>query len=99
MVFTIILAVITCITLIISIIKFPTIKIGDKSFETFWMIALIGALLMIATVSVPVEHLIDNLTSNSAINPIKIIFLQCTNLNIFLKLLKTVRNFCLTYYF
>jgi len=75
MTFTIVLAVITCITLIISIIKFPTIKIGDKSFETFWMIALIGALLMIATVSVPVEHLINNLTSNSAINPIKIIVL------------------------
>lgn len=75
MTLTIILAVLTCVTLILSIIKFPTIKIGTKTIETFWIIALVGALLMIATASIPVAHLIENLTTNSAINPIKIIVL------------------------
>lgn len=75
MTLTIIISIITCTLLILSIIKFPTIKIKKIQIESFWIIAVIGGLLILLTRCIPLDYLIDSLTSNSAINPIKIIVL------------------------
>lgn len=75
MILTIIIAALTCLTLIISIIKFPSFKIKNKNIETFWLIALFGALFTLATNRIPIKNLFDSLTSDSSINPTKIIVL------------------------
>lgn len=75
MTLTIIIAILTCIFLVLSIIKFPTIKIGKLHLESFWLIALIGALLIILTKRIPLDKLFTSLTNDSSINPIKIIIL------------------------
>lgn len=75
MTLTIIISILTCLFLIISIIKFPSIKVKNFNIETFWIITLMGALLMIITSRIPLDVLFTALTSNSAINPLKIIIL------------------------
>lgn len=75
MTLTIIISVLTCILLILSIIKFPTIKIKKLHLESFWIIALLGALLIIITKRIPLEKLYLALINDSSINPIKIIVL------------------------
>lgn len=75
MTLTIIIAALTCLSLIFSIIKFPSFKIKNRNIETFWIIALIGAILILATNRIPFKNLFDSLTNDSSINPIKIIVL------------------------
>lgn len=75
MTLTIIISITTCILLILSIIKFPTIKFKKIQFESFWFIAVVGALLILLTRCVPIDYLIEAFTSDSAINPVKIIIL------------------------
>ena len=75
MTLTIIISITTCILLILSIIKFPTIKFKKIQFESFWFIAVVGALLILLTRCVPIDYLIEAFTSDSAINPVKIIVL------------------------
>lgn len=75
MTLTLIITVITCILLILSIIKFPSFRIKNITIETFWVIALIGAIFILLTKRIPLDNLISSLTSDSSINPIKIIIL------------------------
>ncbi len=75
MVLTLIISIITCLALIVSLIKFPSFKIKNISIETFWFIALIGAILILLTKRIPFDVLITSLTDDSSINPLKIIIL------------------------
>ena len=75
MLFTIIISLLVFILLTSSIIFFPTIKIRRVRIATYWLIALIGAIILILFKSVPIEYVIDNLTADNAINPIKILIL------------------------
>ena len=86
MVLSIIIASITCITLILSILFFPRIKIGRIGIGTYWIVALIGATLMIVTSRVSLSSVFSGLTSSDAINPLKILclFISMTILSIFL---------------
>ena len=83
---TIIIAIITCLTLICSILFFPKIKIKNIELNTYWIVCLIGALLMLIFNCVSFEKVINGLFENSVINPIKILllFLSMTFLSIFL---------------
>ena len=86
MLFTIIISLLVFILLTSSIIFFPTIKIRRVRIATYWLIALIGAIILILFKSVPIEYVIDNLTADNAINPIKILilFLSMTFISIVL---------------
>ena len=75
MALTLIISILTCLALIIVLIKFPSFKVKNKSIETFWLIALIGAILILLTKRIPLDVLITSLTDNSSINPLKIIVL------------------------
>ena len=61
-------------------------KIRRVRIATYWLIALIGAIILILFKSVPIEYVIDNLTADNAINPIKILilFLSMTFISIVL---------------
>lgn len=86
MLITLILALITCFFLILSILFFPKIKIGKITLETYWIIGILGAILMFLTNSIPWEDFQSCLFQNSSMNPIKILilFFSMTLLSIFL---------------
>ena len=83
---TIIIASITFISVTLSILSFPKIKIGKVQLSTYWLIALTGAVVLLATGLAPIKEVFSQLTNNSSINPIKIIilFFSMTILSIFL---------------
>lgn len=86
MVLTLVISILVFVVLFISIIFFPSFKIKNTKIGTYWIIALVGAVLLLACGSVPIKDVFNNLTANSAINPIKILvlFLSMTFLSIFL---------------
>lgn len=86
MISTIIISLLVLILLITSIVFFPTIRIGRIKFATYWPLALVGAILLIVFRCVPVSYIFDNLTADTAINPIKILilFLSMTFISIVL---------------
>ena len=95
---TIIIASITFISVTLSILFFPKIKVGRFSLSTYWLIALTGAIILLATGLAPIKEVFSELTNNSSINPIKIIvlFFSMTILSIFLDevgLFKFLANF------
>ena len=95
---TIIISSITFISVTLSILFFPKIKIGRFCVSTYWLIALTGAIILLATGLAPIKEVWSELTTNSTINPIKIIilFFSMTCLSIFLDevgLFKFLANF------
>ena len=86
MIITIIISVITFVGIALSIILFPHIKIKNIKLDTYWLIALLGALLLVATLSCPINEIITSWSDTSAVNPIKILilFFSMTVLSIYL---------------
>lgn len=86
MIHTIIIASITFILITLSILLFPKIKIGKITLSTYWLIALIGAIILLICNFAPINLLFKELTSDSSVNPLKIIilFFSMTILSIFL---------------
>ena len=76
----------TIILIICSILYFPTIKIKNLTFSSYWPISIIGALLLILTNSVSLDAIINAFTANNSLNPLKILvlFISMTILSIFL---------------
>ncbi len=83
---TIIISSITFVSVTLSILFLPKIKIGKFCVSTYWLIALTGAIILLATGLAPIKEVWSQLTTNSTINPIKIIilFFSMTCLSIFL---------------
>ena len=83
---TIIISSITFVSVTLSILFFPKIKIGKVSISTYWVIALTGAIILLATGLAPIKETFSQLTANTSINPLKIIvlFFSMTILSIFL---------------
>lgn len=81
-----IIACLTCACMISSVLFKPTIKIKNVNVGLYWIIALIGAVILVSFGFLPVKDLIAKLTENSAINPFKILclFISVTILSIFL---------------
>lgn len=75
MIATIVISSITFILLILSILFFPHFKIKNCKIDTYWIVALLGAIILLATSLAPINSVWEQLTSSSAINPIKIIIL------------------------
>ena len=83
---TIIISIITVIGMIISILFYPTIKIKKINISTYWIITLLGALLMIIFKLVPLDGVWQTLISDAEINPLKILilFFSMTYLSVYL---------------
>ena len=86
MIATLIISIVTFISITLSILFFPSITIKEKRISLYWVIALLGAIILVATTLVPINELGNSLFSNSEINPLKILvlFFSMTLLSIFL---------------
>ncbi|MBQ7172881.1 MAG: hypothetical protein IJR88_02030 [Clostridia bacterium] len=86
MAFSLIVAILVSVGMIVSILKFPRIKLGRLSFDAYWAISLAGAFLLLVSGKVNLKNLAASLTESSPVNPIKILllFLSMTLLSVFL---------------
>ena len=77
---------ITIFFFLLSVLFFPSLKLGKVSLSTYWMITLLGAILLLSLKCVDIKEVISSFTSDSGINPLKILvlFLSRTVLSIFL---------------
>ena len=86
MIATIVISAITFLGITLSTLLFPRIKLGKIYLDTYWLIALLGAIVLVATTLCPIKEIGDSWTSSAAINPLKILvlFFSMTILSIFL---------------
>lgn len=75
MILSIIISIITISALMISIVKFPNIRIKGFNLPTFWIITLIGALLLLLFNLISFRDVFNVLSTNNSINPLKILIL------------------------
>lgn len=75
MVLSIIICALTIFTMIFFIMKKPSIKIYKYNVDSFWIITLLGAFLMIILGLAPLKEIKDILFTDSNINPLKILIL------------------------
>jgi arsenical pump membrane protein len=74
MILSIVTFAVTIISMISLIIFKPNIRIGKVSFQTFYIVTLLGAIVVLCTNQIDVTNLWTNLTSGT-MNPIKILVL------------------------
>ena len=86
MVWTIVISGLTFIGITLSILLFPHIRIKHVKLDTYWLIALLGAILLVATTLCPIDQIVASWTSKTAVNPLKILalFFSMTVLSIYL---------------
>lgn len=86
MVWTIVISGLTFIGITLSILLFPHIKIKHLKLDTYWLIALLGAIILVATTLCPIDQIVSSWTSKTAVNPLKILvlFFSMTVLSIYL---------------
>ena len=71
----IIIAVLSVILMIVAILKFPTLRIKGFQIDTFFIPILIGALILLIFPLFDKSDFFNILTSNSSLNPLKILIL------------------------
>ena len=78
--------IITCIFLISSILLKPILKTKYFTINTFWLSPLFGAVLMILTNNVSIKDIVISFTSDTTVNPLKILilFISMTLISVFL---------------
>ena len=86
MIWTMIFAGLTFLGITLSILLFPHFRIKNIKIDTYWIIAIVGAVLLVATTLCPIDQIIASWTSSDAVNPLKIIilFFSMTILSIYL---------------
>lgn len=86
MIWTIVISLITFVSVILSLFLFPKNRIGKITISTYWVIALTGAIILLAFSFAPIGEVWKELTSDTKINPLKILvlFFSMTLLSIFL---------------
>lgn len=86
MVATIIIASITFVLVTLSILLFPHIHFKRFRLDTYWIIALLGAVILLITRLAPIEEVGNQLISNTSINPLKILvlFFSMTTISVIL---------------
>ena len=86
MIFSVLVSFVTCILMLVGVLKFPKISLGIIHTDSYWVITLLGALVLILTGQGDISFVWQSLTADTAINPIKILtlFVSMTVLSIFL---------------
>lgn len=76
----------TCVALIVMVLVKPSITVKGSTVSIYWLAPLAGAVVLIATGTVPLSGFLSEICSESAINPIKILvlFISMTLLSVFL---------------
>lgn len=83
---TLIISIITFVAILASLFFFPKLRIGRINISTYWVIALIGALILLSCSLAPIEEVFKQLIADTKINPLKILvlFFSMTLISIFL---------------
>lgn len=86
MIFVLTVAILVCLGMVIAILFFPRLTLGKLSIDTYWVVSLAGALLLLFSGQIDLSRLAGSLTEASPVNPIKILllFLSMTLLSVFL---------------
>lgn len=81
-----IISAITCILLMVVAFVKPSVQIKNTTVSIFWIVPLIGAVALILTGNVSIADIITEFTSDSAVNPLKILilFISMTLISIYL---------------
>ena len=76
----------TCLCMIVGVLFFPKIKLGKVSLDTYWIVALIGAAVVLLFGRVDTAEIFGAMVADTAVNPVKILvlFLSMTVLSVFL---------------
>lgn len=82
----VLISVITVVALITSIIWKPEIKIKNIKIETFWLVSVLGAILLICIGYLSLGEVFSGMTRADSINPLKIlvIFISMTFMSVVL---------------
>lgn len=86
MIAVLIISLVTSAGMIAAVLVKPSVRIGKINIGLYWVVALVGAVVLIAAGFVNFGELGGALLSDSAINPVKILvlFISMTVLSIFL---------------
>lgn len=86
MVLVLIICLTSCIGMIALTLIKPKLTIINISLSTYWMATLIGAVLLVSFNRISVKEVFEGLTSQAAINPLKILilFVSMTIISVFL---------------
>ena len=82
----IIISAITCLLMIMAVLFLPKVKIFNISLGSYWIVTVIGAIVLLLFGTVDVGTVGSALIADNAINPLKILvlFISMTILSIFL---------------
>lgn len=75
MIATTVISSITFLLVILSILLFPHIRIGKFRLDTYWIVALLGAVVLLISELAPIKEVGEQLVNNTSINPWKILVL------------------------
>ena len=67
MTLSLIICIATCALLIAGVLWFPEIRIGGKRFATYWVVALLGALMLMATGEISTPQVVNGITADTAV--------------------------------
>ena len=83
---SILIAAATCMAMIAAVLFFPKVNIGKLSLGSYWVVTVVGALLLLLFGAVDIKSVGAALVADTAINPLKILvlFISMTVLSIFL---------------
>lgn len=86
MVLTLIISLATVLSMASVVLIKPYIKIKRLNVGLYWLVCLVGALLLLATGCISFNSVISGITANTSVNPLKILtlFLSMTLLSVYL---------------
>lgn len=86
MTLTVCIASITVAIMIAIVLIKPYIKIGTHKLGLYWVVCLVGALVMLLTGRISLQKVFEGITANTSVNPLKILtlFLSMTLLSVYL---------------
>ncbi len=81
-----IIAIITIVLMVLSVLIKPYIKIGKREVGLYWLICLAGAVAMLISKSISFDAVFKGITADTSVNPLKILtlFLSMTLLSVYL---------------
>ena len=76
----------TCLIMILGVLFLPKIKIGRMKIDTYWVVVLIGAVIVLACGQADALAIGKTMVADTAVNPLKILglFIAMTILSVFL---------------
>ncbi len=86
MIASIVISALTVLALIICVLIKPYIKVGKFSIGLYWIVCVVGAILMLAVGAIPIEEVGKGILANTSVNPLKILalFISVTLISIYL---------------